>query len=130
MNLEVVWQWLKNAWPTIVVTSAVAWGYFQFIGKKWVEHRFSKDLEAFKGKKQKELEDYKSQQQQELERLRHRLSSRISKIHEKEFEVLPQAWLMLNDLRGAAPGPTFVTLPSHSISPVPSPTIRNSSSGC
>ena len=102
MNLDVVLQWLKNAWPTIVVTSVAAWGYFEFVGKKWIEHRFSKDLEAFKSEQQQKLEAYKSQQQEEIERLRHRLSSRISKIHEKEFEVLPRAWLMLNDLRGAA----------------------------
>ena len=42
----------------------------------------------------------KSEQQRELERLKHRLSSRISKIHEKEFEVLPKAWLMLHELHG------------------------------
>jgi hypothetical protein len=101
MFVDDVWQWIKNAWPTIVVISVAAWGYFEFVGKKWVEHRFSRDLEAFKGEQQKELEAYKSQQQEELERLLHRLSSRISKIHEKEFKVLPQAWLMLNDLRGA-----------------------------
>jgi hypothetical protein len=101
MDFTAFSQWLKNAWPTIVVTSAAGWGYFEFFGKKWVEHQFSKDLEAFKGEQQKRLEAYKAEQQEELEPIRHRLSSRISKIHKKEFEVLPQAWLMLNDLRGA-----------------------------
>jgi hypothetical protein len=44
-------------------------------------------------------------QQKEIEGLRHTIQSmfsRISKIHEKEFEVLPKAWFMLHDAYGSA----------------------------
>ena len=78
-------------------------GLWTWLGQKWVEERFGVRLEKFK-----------AEQQKELERLRHRLSSRISKIHDKEFEVLPKAWLMLNDLHGTvaiALGLTFKTYP-------------------
>lgn len=46
------------------------------------------------------IEKFRSEQQKEIESLRHRLSSRISRIHEKEFDVLPRAWFMLNELHG------------------------------
>ena len=36
-----------------------------------------------------------------VERLRHLLTTRVGKIHEKKFEILPKAWLMRNDLHGA-----------------------------
>jgi hypothetical protein len=84
------------------VSAGVALGLFKWIGQKWVEQRLSVSLEKFKAQQQKELERVKADQQKEIERLRHLLASRVSKIHEKEFEFLPQAWLMLNDLHGSA----------------------------
>ena len=95
MTADAFIQWLKTTLPTAAVTVAAAWAFLKWWGAKWIENRFSKNLEAFKGEQQKLLEVYKAEQQRELEHLRHRLSSRISKIHEKEFEVLPKAWLML-----------------------------------
>lgn len=60
--------------------------------KRWIESEFSKNLEDYKHEINKSLEDY-----------RHRINalfSRISKIHEKEFEVLPEAWRLLQIARG------------------------------
>ena len=51
-----------------------------------VKNALARDVEAFKIL-------LKADADAEIERLRHFLSSRISKIHEKEFEVLPKAWL-------------------------------------
>jgi len=106
MTVDDALQWIKSAWPTIVVIALFAWGYIEFFGKKWVEkwveHRFNKDLQTFKAAQEEKLEAYKTEQKEKLDRLNHLLSSRISRIHEKEFDVLPKAWLMLNDLRGAA----------------------------
>ena len=96
-------------------------GVCQIRREKWVENEFSKDLEAFKSQQQKELDAYKAHRQEQTERLRHLLSSRVSRIHEKEFEVLPQAWLMLNDLRGAAQHALDLTMK-------PYPGFRNFSS--
>ena len=59
-------------------TSAIAYVVFRFFGKKFVENQFDKQLENHK---------YKINS----------LYNRITKIHEKEFEVLPEAWKKLLD---------------------------------
>jgi hypothetical protein len=72
--------------------AAVAYVLFSFLGKKWIENKFSKSLEA-----------YKHAQTKELEELRYKINAqfnRITKIHEKEFELLPEAWLKMQDALG------------------------------
>jgi len=104
-TLWIVLGWIVHvlgiAIPSAAVGGALLFALFKWSGQKWVERLLNKDLEQFKREQQEKLEGFKGEQQKELERLRHLLSTRISKIHEKEFEVLPQAWLMLNDLHGA-----------------------------
>lgn len=73
--------------------AVVAYGIFTFFGRDWLNGYFNKQLERFK-----------HDQQIELEQLRHRINalfSRVSKIHEKEFEVLPRAWQLLHEAHGA-----------------------------
>jgi hypothetical protein len=111
-----LWNWfgrvLSVAIPSAAVVATALWGLFKWSGQKWVERLLNRDLEQFKHEQQEKLEGFKAEQQQklealkgdqqkELERLRHLLLTRVSKIHEKEFEFLPKAWLMLNDLHGA-----------------------------
>lgn len=70
-------------------TAAIAYGIFRFLGEKWIENKFAEKLET-----------YKHKQQQELEQTRYTINSlfsRVSKIHEKEFEVLPEAWSRMHD---------------------------------
>jgi len=72
----------------------VAYGLFKFLGKKWIENKFAE-----------KLEQYKHAQNKELEELKFRINtmfSRITKIHEKEFEVLPEAWLKMQEALGRA----------------------------
>ena len=72
--------------------AAVAYGLFMFWGKKWIENKFSKSLE-----------EYKHAQNKELEELRYKINSqfsRITKIHEKEFDLLPEAWSKMQDALG------------------------------
>lgn len=94
-------DWLRNVAAVGTFLALVALGLVKWFAPKWIDHRFGVRLEEFKAAQQTKLEEFKSDQQKELERLRHRLSSRISKIHEKEFEVLPKAWFMLNELHGS-----------------------------
>jgi hypothetical protein len=61
-------------------------------GEKWIDEKFAERLEAFKHAQAKEIEGMRRQVQWEF--------SRASKIHEKEFEVLPKAWLMLHTAHG------------------------------
>lgn len=70
-------------------SAAVAYGLFRFLGKRWIENKFAKRLES-----------YKHAQNKELEKLRLKINiqfSRITKIHEKEFDILPEAWLKMQD---------------------------------
>jgi len=68
---------------------AIAYAVFIFLGKKWIENQFHKRLESYKHDKNKEIEKLKYQI--------NLLLSRVTKIHEKEFEVLPEAWSKLHD---------------------------------
>jgi len=72
--------------------AVVAYSIFRFLGKSWLDQHFKKQLEQLK-----------HDQQTELEHTRHEINalfSRISKIHEKEFEVLPTAWKLLHQANG------------------------------
>ena len=69
--------------------AAIVYSFFRFLGAKWLETKFSERLEAYKHKQQKELEE-----------LRFRINSlfdRTTKLHQREFDVLPEAWGQLND---------------------------------
>ena len=69
--------------------AAIAFAFFQFLGKKWLDSRFAERLESFK-----------HDQQKELETLRFKINSlfdRTTKLHQREFEVLPEAWGRLVD---------------------------------
>jgi hypothetical protein len=73
-----------------VAVSAVvgaAYGLFKLFSEKWLTTKFNERLEA-----------YKHQQQKELEELRYKISGlldRTTKLHQREFDVLPEAWGML-----------------------------------
>jgi len=61
--------------------AVVAYAIFTFLGKKWIENELNK----------------------KLEQVRYRINtlfSRVTKIHEKEFEVLPEAWYKMQDALG------------------------------
>jgi len=72
-------------------TVIIAYGTFTLLGKKWIESIFQKDLESYKRKQNQELENFKYNVNS--------LFSRVSKIHEKEFEVLPEIWTKLHDAK-------------------------------
>jgi len=69
----------------------IAYGFFLFLGKKWIENKFAAKLEEYKTAQNKELEDFRYKINS--------LFSRVTKIHEKEYEVLPTAWTKLHDAK-------------------------------
>ena len=77
----------------IVLSSTVAAGIvlavMRWLALKWFDHQFSKRLEQFKREQSELLEQYRYQINARF--------NRITKIHEKEFEVLPEAWHKLLD---------------------------------
>ncbi len=69
---------------TATVAVAASYAAFQFLGKTWLEAHFAERLEKFK-----------HDQNQEIERLRYRINAlmdRTTKLHQHEFEVLPEIW--------------------------------------
>jgi len=73
-------------------SAAVAYLLFQFLGKTWIENKFAQRLEQLR-----------HSQALEVQRLRVEIDSMLSgalKIQEKEFEVLPEAWVKLDEAYG------------------------------
>ena len=72
--------------------AVIAYLLFRYLGKSWIESKFSERLEQFK-----------HQQALEIQRLRIEIDSTLSgvlKIQEKEFETLPEAWRKLDEAYG------------------------------
>jgi hypothetical protein len=70
----------------------VAYLVFTYLGKKWIDNKFEKRLTKFDHELNLQIEQYKFEINS--------LFNRISKIHEKEFEVLPTMWLKLVEAMG------------------------------
>ncbi len=90
-------EWTDFIWKSfwnLVATSGMGFLLFKAWGEKWLQKRFDAQLADLKHKQQKELDKNRDEVQ--------RIFNRIVKIHEKEFEVYPQAWLMLQTLQGTA----------------------------
>ena len=80
-------QVLAQLGITIPAATAAAYGAFKLLSKKWLDARFAERLEKFR-----------HDQNQEMERLRYRINTlmdRTMKLHQHEFEVLPEAWRRL-----------------------------------
>jgi hypothetical protein len=73
--------------------AVVAYGLFRSLGKGWLDQHFKKRLEQLKHDQQKEIEQVRYQINSQF--------SRISKIHEKEFQILPESWALLRQAHGA-----------------------------
>lgn len=70
----------------------ISYGILKYFGKKWLDTKFEERLEKFKKFQNEELEKFRFQINS--------LFNRITKIHQKEFEVLPILWQKLLDVLG------------------------------
>lgn len=71
------------------ISAVIAYWLFTTLGNKWLDTKF-----------QERLEDYKHAQLRELEQLKLKINTlfdRTTKLHQREFEVLPEAWAKLSD---------------------------------
>src|SRR5690349_9662567 len=68
---------------------AIAVGILKVFGDKWLNAKFGERLEAYKHAQQRELEELRFQI--------NALMDRTVKLHQREFEVLPEAWGKLID---------------------------------
>jgi hypothetical protein len=67
----------------------IAYGFFKLFGEKWLHTKFEERLAA-----------HRHAQQKELEELRFRINAlfdRKTKLHQREYEVVPEAWSRLVD---------------------------------
>lgn len=83
-----MYEWALKAAGWLVIYASVigtaAYGIFRLFGETWLKSKFDRQLEALK-----------SGQEQEIERLRFRINTlfdRATKLHQSEFEVLPELW--------------------------------------
>lgn len=98
-------SWIVSLGITGVLSATAAWGLFKWLGRRWIEDHFSKELEAFKAEKQFELEKLRTEYGRETERLKadlNRFADRATRFHDREYEVLPEAWGLMNKAFGAA----------------------------
>ncbi|MEH2528000.1 MULTISPECIES: hypothetical protein [unclassified Bradyrhizobium] len=72
--------------------AVVAYGILRFFGEKWMNAKFEERLAAFKHAQEKELE--------ELRYKINALMDRTIKLHQKEFDVVPEAWGKLTQAHG------------------------------
>ena len=70
----------------------VVWWLFRTFSEKWLNAKFEERLAAHKHEQQKELEHLKFSINAQMDR--------ATKLHQKEFEALPEAWGRLMDAHG------------------------------
>lgn len=90
--MEQIVQFIGKAIAYLGGAAIVSYAIFTFLAKKWIESKFAERLET-----------YKHELNKELDQARYRINalfSRVTKIHEKEFEVLPEAWHKMQDALG------------------------------
>jgi hypothetical protein len=70
----------------------VVWWLFRVLSEKWLNAKFEERLAAYKHEQQKELEHLKFSINAQMDR--------ATKLHQKEFEALPEAWARLMNAYG------------------------------
>ena len=69
-------DWITGILASVASSGAFTYGLIRLFGNKLLDHQFAKGLERYKFKIDSQFD-------------------RISKIHEKEFEVLPRIWALV-----------------------------------
>ena len=69
------------------LTGLALW-LFKLFGEKWLNSKFAERLEAFKHDQQKEIEHLRFEI--------NKLLDRTTKLHQREFEILPRTWSLLS----------------------------------
>jgi len=88
MGAKEILAWIGGLGVTTAALLTAAYQLFKYWGAKWLDSRFDERLQILK-----------HQHQQEIEQLRYTISGmldRTTKLNDREFQVLPKAWVMTN----------------------------------
>jgi hypothetical protein len=86
---SVVWAVLGKVAVYAGSSAVFAFALFRFLGRSWIENKFAQRLDSFR-----------HEQAKELEQMRYKINAlfdRVTRIHDKEFQVLPEAWGLLQE---------------------------------
>jgi hypothetical protein len=87
---------MKFDFPELLVylglSLPVIWAMMKLLGNKWANEIFDKRLEKFKTEQNKVLDEFRFNVAI--------LQTRLLKVYEKEFEILPEAWARLVKAKG------------------------------
>lgn len=89
---EAIYKFIGEAITYGGGAAAIAYLLFQYLGRSWIENKFSERLDQLK-----------HEHDLELQRLRIEIDSILSgtlKLQEKEFQFLPEAWQKLDEAHG------------------------------
>ena len=91
-NLTNVLAAFGLAGVTLIGVTGAAYALFRVLGDKWLTAKFNERLES-----------YKHEQNRQIEQLRFRINAmldRTFKLHQHEFDVLPELWAKVNEAFG------------------------------
>ncbi len=88
LPIETFWNFVAGIIAYGGGASVIAYFIFQSLGKSWLDNKFAKGLENFKHEKDIEIQKLRI----EIESL---LSGKI-KLQERDFTILPEAWVKLH----------------------------------
>lgn len=78
---------------TVGIAATAAYGLFRLLGDKWLSTKFNERLESYKHAQQREMEHWRLKINTAMDR--------TSKLHQYEFEAIPELWTKLNEAYGA-----------------------------
>jgi len=93
--MDILLNFLATIGAVVVGAGAVgafAWWLFRLFSEKWLNAKFEERLAAYRHEQQKELEHLKFEINAQMDR--------ATKLHQREFEALPEAWARLMHAHG------------------------------
>jgi len=86
-------KWFGGIGLTIGLISSAAWALFRIFGEKWLDNKFGQRLAELQHSQRTELEAFRIKAES--------LIDRATKLNQREIDVLPRIWSLMNEAWGA-----------------------------